>query len=155
MNKPSRKGKKNKFQNRHYLKDMYNFYISDKEKNSSYYVDSKLYRQILNDYISYIIESVLDGSIFYMPSGLGSIYVFKKKVSPGYGMQPDWELSRKIDKVVYHLNEHSNGYKYNFKWDKLPCRFRNHRMYRLTMMRGVKRALAKYIKKLGTDYIEE
>ena len=155
MKLTTRLGRKNKHQNKYKTKEIYSFYISDKEKDSMYYIDYSTYMNIINDYIEYIISQVLEGHIFFIPYGLGSIYVFKKKVVPGYGMQPDWGLSRKLDKVVYHLNEHSGGYKYNFKWDKEPCRFRNHKLYRLSMVRTVKRTLAKYIKGLDYNYIEE
>ena len=152
----SRKGKKNKHQNVHGIIDIYDMYISDKEQSSPYYVDRSLFREIVYEYNEYLTKEILNGSILFLPYGLGSIYVMRKELKPTVArLAPNWELSLKYDKIIYHLNEHSNGYRYNFKWDKLPCRFRNHRLYRVSMVRTVKRMLAKYIKELGFNYIEE
>lgn len=139
------------------ITDLYNFYLSDKEKDSSYYVSKKEYTAILTDYILHIDNEILEGSIFYIPYGMGSNYVMRKKVDSSdiKKLSPDWALTRKYGKKIYHLNEHTNGYKYLFKWDKQPCVYKNHKMYKLTMVRNMKRTLAKYIKELGYNYIEE
>lgn len=151
-----RTGTKNKFQNPHYVSDMYDFYIEGIDKNSKYYVDRKLFRTIVEEYITFINDSILDGHIFYLPNGMGQVYVNKRKVIPGkVGMSVDWVLYEKYGKLIRHLNEHSNGYKYNFKWNKGTCKFRNNVMYRLTMVRNMKRTLARYIIDLKKDYMED
>lgn len=156
MKDSSRKGKPNKYQNVHGMMDIYDMYISDKELDSPYHISRGLFRDIIYEYNEYVTKEILNGSIFFMPHGLGSLYVIRKKFKPAIArLAPNWELSLKYNKIIYHLNEHSNGYRYNFKWDKKACRFRNYSMYRLTMIRGIKRLLAKYIKQLGFDYIEE
>jgi len=144
----------NKIQDPHALVDIFNSYISDKEELSPYIVTNKEYRNILKDYILAVCIEILEGRIFYMPYGLGSLSVVKRKIIPGKRLSPDWESILKYGKLVLHLNEHTNGYKYNFKWDKQTCRFKHHKLYRLVLTRDNKRTLAKYIKQKGYDYIE-
>lgn len=155
--KNNRTGSKNKLQNVYTITDLYDHYISDKEKQSVYDVSRKDFHKILDEYFIYIASQINEGRIFYIPYGLGSVYVVKKKTQIHYKnrLSVDWATTNKIGKKVYHLNEHSNGYKYMFKWDKLPLKFRNHRLYRFATVRGIKRALAKCIKNLGYNYIEE
>lgn len=145
---------KNKIQNPHTMSDMYKFYMSDKEEGSPYVMSSKEYKTILRDYIKEICKQILEGRIFYMPYGMGSLSVNKRKVIPGKRLSPDWESILKYGKLVLHLNEHTNGYKYSFRWDKEPCKFKHHKHYRLVLSRQNKRSLARYIKDMGYDYVE-
>lgn len=32
----------------------------------------------------------------------------------------DYKASKEYDKKIYHLNEHSDGYKFRLYWSKLP-----------------------------------
>nr|DAQ64950.1 MAG TPA: hypothetical protein [Bacteriophage sp.] len=35
-------------------------------------------------------------------------------------MSVDYKSSKEEGKRIYHLNEHSNGYKYRLYWSKVP-----------------------------------
>nr|DAG45344.1 MAG TPA: hypothetical protein [Caudoviricetes sp.]DAV24016.1 MAG TPA: hypothetical protein [Bacteriophage sp.] len=35
-------------------------------------------------------------------------------------MSVDYKSSKEEGKKIYHLNEHSNGYKYRLYWSKVP-----------------------------------
>lgn len=137
------------------IESLYQFYLYDKEADSPYIVDKKIYKQIVKEYITIVFEKIFDGNIYYMPYGFGPLYVNKRKVIVGKRLSPDWEATKKYGKMVFHLNEHTNGFKYSFKWDKGGCRFRNGRLYRLEIARLNKRALAKSIKQEGKDYIAD
>ena len=49
------------------------------------------------------------------------------------------------DKIIYHLNEHSDGYKYRLYWSKQPYTFSNRYKYQLSLTRTNKRHLAQLI----------
>jgi len=137
------------------IEDLYSFYLSDKEENSPYIISKKEYKEILKEYIDIVFNKIFDGSLYYMPFGFGPMYVNKRKIILGKRLSPDWEATKKYGKMVFHLNEHTNGFKYSFKWDKGACRVRNSRLYRLEIARLNKRALAKSIKQEGKDFIAD
>jgi hypothetical protein len=145
----------NRIQEAYRLSELYSFYLSDKEENTSYIITFKEFRSVLKDYIRIVFDNIFDGNIYYMPFGFGPLYVNKRKVIPGKRLSPNWSETKKYGKLIFHLNEHSNGYKYSFKWDKGGCRFRNGKFYRLEMARCKKRELAKSIKVDGKDYIAD
>lgn len=146
----------NKIQDPYTVIDFYEYYIADKQENDLYYVTYKEYRKIISDYFKQVLENMYKGYTFYIPFGLGKTYIIKKKIGIEVdSLTPDWNLTNKYGKLVYHLNEHSNGYRYNFKWDKSACKNKGHQLYRLVFTRGNKRQLAEYIKTGTYDYIEE
>jgi len=57
-----------------------------------------------------------------MPYGLGYVQVvkYKPKTYTDKSLSVDYKESKKYNKKIYHLNEHSNGYKYRLYWSKLP-----------------------------------
>jgi hypothetical protein len=62
--------------------------------------------------------------------------------------------TKKVGKIVYHLNEHSNFYKYRYYWNKHNMLNHNKTMYQLIMTRDNKRRLAQIIKNKERDYLE-
>ena len=89
-----------------------------------------------------------------MPLGLGYICVvkYKPKSYSSYSLSQDYKSSKEESKRIYHLNEHSNGYKYRFYWSKLPKTFPARYKYQLMLVRENKRHLAQLIFN-KTDYI--
>ena len=60
-----------------------------------------------------------------MPYGLGLIQIVKyrpKSLTPK-SLSVDYKASKEYDKKIYHLNEHSDGYKFRLYWSKLPQTF--------------------------------
>ena len=57
----------------------------------------------------------------------------------------DYKTSKEYDKRIYHLNEHSNGYKYRLYWSKIPRTFPDRYKYQLNFVRQNKRRLAQLI----------
>lgn len=111
-------------------------------------VDYKLYMSILDDMCKVILEHVLNASEgFKMPFGLGFIQVGKykpKELSPK-SLSVDYKASREYNKKIYHLNEHSDGYKYRLYWSKIPRTFPDRYKYQLGFVRSNKRRLAQLI----------
>ena len=111
-------------------------------------VDYSLYKRILDEMCKVILEYVLERSDgFKMPYGLGFIQVGKyrpKTLTPD-SLSVDYKASKEYDKRIYHLNEHSNGYKYRLYWSKIPRTFPDRYKYQLCLVRQNKRRLAQLI----------
>lgn len=123
---------------------MYKYY----KANSPYKVEYKLYKRILDKMSQIIAEAVLDRSEgFKMPCGLGYIQVgkYQPKNYNSKSLSIDYKSTREYGKVIYHLNEHSNGYKYRLHWSKVPMTFADRYKYQLCLVRANKRKLAQLI----------
>jgi len=128
------------------------------------YVDNDLYRVeydkfhgILIDYFKYVRDEVIErGHIYKLPFVLGTLHIVKRKPKQwnGESLRMDYHASKEIGKMVYHLNEHSDGFKYRFHWCKIHLRPWQNIMYQLIMVRANKRRLAQIIKNRERDYIE-
>lgn len=111
-------------------------------------VDYGLYKRILDEMCRIILDAVLNSSDgFKMPYGLGFMQVgkYKPKTLSGESLSVDYKASREYDKRIYHLNEHSNGYKYRLYWSKIPRTFPDRYKYQLCFVRQNKRRLAQLI----------
>ena len=78
-------------------------------------VDYSLYKRVLDEMCNVILEHVLMRSEgFKMPLGLGFIQVgkYRPKSFTDQSLSVDYKASKDYDKRIYHLNEHSDGYKY-------------------------------------------
>lgn len=148
---------KNKLQNLHNTVDCYKFYNNSIDSNKLYKVDYKIYKRVLSDYFKEVMRSIIyDGIIFHMPLRLGYIRVTKRKITVDklnrFGI--NWVETVKHKKVIYHLNQHSKGYVYRFKWDKENCYIPNLYFYKFVPSRSNKRTLAHVIKDNKVDYYE-
>ena len=111
-------------------------------------VDYGLYKRILDEMCRIILDAVLNSSDgFKMPYGLGFMQVgkYRPKTLSGESLSVDYKASREYDKRIYHLNEHSNGYKYRLYWSKIPRTFPDRYKYQLCFVRQNKRRLAQLI----------
>ena len=111
-------------------------------------VDYELYKRILDEMCRIILDAVLNSSDgFKMPYGLGFMQVGKylPKALNDKSLSVDYKASREYDKRIYHLNEHSNGYKYRLYWSKIPRTFPDRYKYQLCFVRQNKRRLAQLI----------
>lgn len=135
-------------------KKAYTFY--DMYKELSIDVKYSEYRHILDTMCSIILEHVLYRSEgFKMPYGLGFIQIgkYKPKTLTSKSLSIDYKSSKEYDKIIYHLNEHSDGYKYRLYWSKIPQTFPDRYRYQLNLLRCNKRMLAKLIFN-KQDYID-
>lgn len=110
-------------------------------------VDYGLYKRILEEMCKVILEYVLDGSEgFKMPFGLGFIQIgkYRQKITTDK-LAVDYKASKEYGKRIYHLNEHSDGYKYRLYWSKIPRTFPDRYKYQLCLVRQNKRKLAQLI----------
>ena len=107
-----------------------------------------LYKRILDEMCNVILENVLERSEgFKMPYGLGFIQIgkYQPKSLDAKSLSVDYKSSKEYNKRIYHLNEHSDGYKYRLYWSKIPRTFPDRYRYQLGFVRKNKRKLAQLI----------
>ena len=106
------------------------------------------YKRILESMCRIILEHILNRSEgFKMPNGLGFIQIvkYKPKTLSRKSLSIDYKTTKQYDKLIYHLNEHSDGYKYRLYWSKQPYTFSARYKYQLSLTRTNKRQLAQLI----------
>ena len=111
-------------------------------------VPYSVYKRILQSMCEIILDKVLNSSDgFKMPYGLGFIQIgkYKPKTYTGKSLSVDFKASKEFGKRIYHLNEHSDGYKFRLHWSKIPQTFPDRYKYQLSLVRVNKRKLAKLI----------
>jgi len=111
-------------------------------------VPYETYKLVLEEMCKVILEHVLNRSEgFKMPYGLGFIQIgkYKPKSFTQKSLSVDYKASKDYNKKIYHLNEHSDGYKFRLYWSKIPRTFPDRYRYQLCMIRRNKRELAKLI----------
>lgn len=133
------------------IRDFYKQYLKDNPKGSDFYVDYKLYRDCWESYTGKTIEYILEGGDCVLPYRLGIISIVKRKINLN-NLQVDWKATRELGQRVFHLNEHSRGYRYSIRWNKFRCIVPNKTAYRFLPTRTFSRLLAKYIKS-NHDYV--
>ena len=146
---------KNKIQSPYTLKDTFVFYKNEVEDNPVYEIEYSEYVDIVTEFYKTVMDHILlKAGTFYMPYGLGDIYVVKAKLKLENidHKQLDWKTTNEVGKRVYHLNEHSGGYKYLFQWEKFKSRIKKLYIYRFQLTRDNKRRLAQLIKSGEYDY---
>lgn len=146
------------------LRDSYKEYSTQDDA-----VDIKTYLQITSKYNKFLIEKVLDGKEVTLPAKMGTLSILGKKQKVRFdeegkiiGLAPDWVKTKKLweknpeakklKKLVYHTNEHTDNTRYKFLWSKCRVLVENKTLYALRMTRDNKRAVHNMIKK-GKKYI--
>ena len=84
-------------------------------------VDKQTFRKICDEFNKLIIDEILVNSEeVRLPYRLGTIRVKKTKMKydDKNKLKIDWAASKKLGKRIYHLNDHTGGYKYRFYWTK-------------------------------------
>lgn len=137
---------------------MYKYYISKNKNLSPYFVSYEIYSKILKLYFKEIVNIVLEkGDSFKLPCNLGAFQIVKKKMDFSKRLLPgviDWKNSLEYHKLIHHINDHSDGYKYLFKWNKRWAKTINITKYRFIATRDNKRLLAYKIINRIRDYFE-
>lgn len=149
---------KNKVQNPYTIIEIYPFYLETIGNNKLYYIDQEEYCNIIYDFYLSIVDIILkENACFKMPFGLGELSVVKTKIKLDRLniLSVDWVNTVDNGKYIYHLNEHTNGYKYFFHWSKKNKKIKNQYYYKLVMTRSNKRLLAKLIKTGKYDFFEK
>ena len=147
MDRRIRKNKKS-----YTIYDMYKPFVDENIDVEVSYSDFKAVLDSCNKFILETLQNSSEG--FKMPYGLGYLIIVKylPKEYSSKSLSYDYKTSKQLNKKIYYLNEHSNGYKYRLYWSKLPKTFSDRYKYQLMFTRQNKRNLAKLIFK-HKDYI--
>jgi len=138
------------------VKDFYKAYWDFIEDNKLYQIDYKKYREIITDYFKHIYNQVIEeGCEVKLPCRLGILCIVKHKPKNynSKSLRVDFKSTNELHKTIFHLNEHSDGYKFRFYWNKKESLVTNKTKYQLVATRFNKRRLAQIIKNKEHDYI--
>jgi hypothetical protein len=110
------------------------------------------YVEVISMYNKELMDTVLiESKAVKLPGVLGDLSVMKMKmVYIPSKLKIDRMRSKDAKNIVYHLNEHRNGYAYKFFWRKNKSRVALRSLYSLVICRTAKRKLA-YILKNNFD----
>lgn len=164
-----RKGIKNNYPVDYGMADFYRYYKKEyaykkfKSKfsdNTGLLVDASTYSLVLSDLFSMITEKIIEGDQFKLPLNIGVLAIKKRKMNfdnllTHNMLKIDYHESRKIQKVVYFTNEHTDGYRYKWQWNKRKCKIPGKSVYKFIPSLLSKRRVAKKLKNRECDYPEE
>jgi len=143
--------------------DMYKHYLKlDKNNNASY----SEYAKVLNAFNKKISEKIMKESFeFIIPYRLGNLRIKKYKPSIKVDkngnlnykrLNPNWKATKELwnkdkeakntKKIVFHTNDHSDGYNYKWHFSNYRSNCANRSVYSFIPTRTNKRALAELIK---------
>lgn len=169
---------KNKIRPDFGIQDIYKYYKENAKNPIEYKQFRTIWKELAGKIIHLIIYRNLD---FAIPARMGTLSVRKMKTT--FNIKEDGKLDKSQlcinykaswdkwikdypnltkeeiaklpnKKYVYYLNEHTNGYKVRWRWDKFTCNVKNQNLYSLTMSRENKKELSKAFKEYKTDYYE-
>jgi hypothetical protein len=126
-------------------RDIYKFYKKDTIKELQ--VDYKTFRNICDEYNKDVVQKVLfESETSKFPVRMGTLRVKKTKMSFSNKnkLRIDWQKSKEFKKRIYHMNEHTSGYKYKFFWKRGIVK--NITAYSFIPTRTMSRALATILK---------
>ena len=106
------------------------------------------FKRILGQFNTNLRHLLLEGSEgFKMPYRLGYLQIvkYKPKTYTDKSLSVDYKTSKELNKKIYHLNEHSDGYKYRFYWSKNTNTIPDIYKYQVQLVRKNKRDLAQLI----------
>jgi len=99
--------------------DVYKYY--KKNVIPELQVDKQTFRKICDEFNKAFIDEILINSEeVRFPYRLGTLRIKKSKMKydDKNKLKIDWAQSKKLGKRIYHLNDHTGGYKYRFYWVK-------------------------------------
>ena len=105
---------------KHYKNEIKKLSVTEEDLNALL-IDKQTYRRICDEFNKLFIDEILISSEeMRLPYRLGTIRVKKSKMKydDKNKLKIDWAASKKLGKRIYHLNDHTGGYKYRFYWTK-------------------------------------
>ncbi len=131
-------------------------------------VEEKQYLEIANGYMEFLIQKVLEGEEVTMPARLGTLFIQGVKKNLKFNkdgiplLPPNWAATKKLwdsnpdakatKKIVYCLNEETDGVVYKLHWSKNRVPIENKLYYNFILTRANKRAIHQQIKQ-GKEYL--
>lgn len=131
-------------------------------------VEEKQYLDISHRYIQFLIQKVLEGEEVTLPARLGTLFIQGVKKSLKFNrdgiplLPPNWAATKRLwennpeakatKKIVYCLNEDTDGIVYKLHWSKNRVPIENKIYYNFILTRSNKRAIHQQIKQ-GKEYL--
>lgn len=131
-------------------------------------VDINEFVPIANGYMEFLMEKVREGEEVTMPARIGTLFIQGTKKNLKFNkdgiplLPPNWGETKKLwdrnpdakatKKIVYCLNEETNGVVYKVNWSKNRVPIENKIYYNLILTRNNKRAIHNRIKQ-GKEYL--
>ncbi len=126
------------------LVEFYNRYLKRNPKGSNSYLTKEQFRNIMELHFQLSLSVLIDtGEPMNLPK-LGEIIIKKRKNEEGLRFV-DYKKTKELGTVVYHNNNHSNGYYSRFKWNKGRIYLKHKTLYKFKACRWATRLLAKKI----------
>ena len=157
--------------------DIYKFYKEVyKDKALSRKSVHEIYKRMFPEIVKLIIFDNLD---YRMPCRLGSIRIKKKKASPTINeegkldtrkLSINWKKTKSLWEELYpgktaeeiklikdkprikEINEHTNGYRMTWFWDKVTCNIPNQNAYYINLCREADKILSSAVKTNDLNY---
>jgi hypothetical protein len=159
------------------FKEIYNFYKERyKEDALPRHIVKEIYKRLFPEIVKLMVFENLD---YRLPARLGSLRIKKKEVGPRInqdgkldtrGLSVNWKKTKQLwqkiypDKtaneissiegkpVVREMNEHSNGYRLIWFWDKSTCNVKNQSAYIINITRDNDKILSSAVKTNNLNY---
>lgn len=145
------------------------FYPHYKERAKEDLIPYTVSRKIVNLFMKFLGDKILEGNMVKFPENMGTFYVKGKKIAPTVddegmikGVAINFKATRELrarcpecaerKEVIYHFNEHSSGVTYSFFWCKKKMYTENKDLYHFTPARDLKRSLVPLVKAGEIEY---
>jgi hypothetical protein len=131
-------------------------------------INEKDYVNIANGYMQFLIQKVIEGEEITIPAKLGTMFIQGTKKSLKFNkdgvplLPPNWAKTKQLwdsnpeakqtKKIVYCLNEETDGVVYKLLWSKNRVPIENKLYYNFILTRANKRAIHQQIKQ-GKEYL--
>lgn len=149
------------------IRDSYKYY----RRNVECPLDIKTYMHIATGFIAFKIRKMFEGFDVQLSGGrsLGTVGIRGRRMKfdengSVVGLAPDWKNTIELwnrnpeakanKEFIYHLNEHTNGIKYNLVWWKAGMLIADKLLYSLTFCKPNRRKLTRLLKE-GKEYITD
>ena len=114
--------------------DGYSFYLNTIDMDSKYKLTQKQYIDICKNFNNKLIEYFLDhGGNIKFPCNCGTLDITSRETPYGDAsrMPIDWKSTNERGKIIYHLNEHTNGKRFKIIWDKPNIKHGDYYMFKI------------------------
>ena len=128
---------------------IYDFYQNYEKKDK---ISKEKYIGILKDFYQELVNNVIIGrKRITLPMNLGVHRIQKIKQSLEARPRIDFNKTKQYKKTIYHLNMHSAGFYFMWRWDRGPLFIKNKQYYIFKLTKTKKAELAKEIVLCNSD----
>jgi nucleoid DNA-binding protein len=131
------------------------------KKNPGINITFQKWKEIIYSHNEMLIKHILEtGQAVKLPYGFGKLSVNKKKPKATrkwngkmyINLPIDWKKTKETGKRVYHMNTHTDGYKFRWIWFGKTARFQNSDVWNFKPARVISRLLPVYLRQTDKSY---